>query len=166
MSEDKYRYNRFGSKGQRVGQAVYDILSTDQPNYSAEEIAEGMLRKITSEFEKTVEKGNQLFDHEYYILLYSNKDLTQFGVSNVVKFGFLIGDKLADFDPVDLTCKHPNWEKTFYKVNPKEGWFEILWHLPEWQRCQLIARDPKKYDPQLVNWIEACFSEKLSTSCV
>lgn len=162
--EKDYSYNRFGTKGNRVGQAVMDILAQDQPDYTAEEIMEGMAPKIAKELEETIEKGNQIFDHAYFVLLYFNKDLTQFNITNVMKMGFLIGDKKDDFNPVMLTCKHPNWEKVLYEVDPKIGKLEILWSIPDWQRCQLVAKSPHLYHPQMVEWILDCFEKKSSVA--
>ncbi len=163
MEDKKYSYQRFGCDSSRVGQAVHDILSKEQPDYTAEEIMEGMAPKISKEFYDTVEKGNKLFDKSYLILMYFNKTLTHLGVSNVMKMGFLIGDKKEDFDPIELTCKHPNWDKTLYKIDPK-GSFEIVWHLPDFQRCQMIAKSPQKYHPDLSKWITECLDKGIHSS--
>jgi len=64
-NDPKYRYNKRGTKGARVGQAVSDILSKDQPTYSVGEILDGFGAKFAQELEKAIENYGEKMTREY-----------------------------------------------------------------------------------------------------
>lgn len=156
---EKYSYNRFGSKGERVGQAAIDLMSKTDEEYTVEEMLEGMGEKFRDGFEECVSKGIKEHKREFHVLVLTKKDLGQFGVSNVVR-NFFINRKSAP-DGVDLMISYPHHMKTLYKVDPK-GDFTLLWSLPGYEDCRSIAKNPQLYDPKLVEWITQCFASNSS----
>ena len=147
-----YSYNRFNSKGVRVGQAVHDILSKKSPVYTAEEILEEMEQGIVSYIQDAVEKGCAEYSGDFFILHLFKKELSSFGVDNVMM------QKAACFKsrcwkPFEVMEMHPNSTKSLYKVNSKNGTVVLEWTIPGWSECMSIKRNPELYDPQLVNWV-------------
>ena len=71
-NDPRYKYNRFGMKGARVGQAVADILSKDQPTYTAGEILDGFGAKFAQELEKSVNDSIGKYKSPFYIMALTN----------------------------------------------------------------------------------------------
>lgn len=153
MSEKKYSYERFGSKGQRVGQAVYDILSKDQPDYSAEEILEGMGKGIVSYIQEAAEKGYHEFDGKFYIIHTFRKTLTQHDAVNIMAQKAVAFQK-GPMEPSWYMKELPNHAKSLYEVDPSSGIIKLLWTVPGWEDCKSIQKTPSLYDPDLVKWVE------------
>ena len=84
MTDKKYSYERFGCNAQRVGQAVYDIISKDQPQYTAEEILEEMGKGIVSYIQDAAEQGCKKYDCKFYLLHLFKKTLSQHGIENAM----------------------------------------------------------------------------------
>lgn len=152
MHKTDYSYDRFGSKGSRVGQAVVDILSKPQPVYSAEEILDEMGKGIMSYIFDAVEKGVEKYKSKFYLLHLFNKTLGQFNVDNVV-VQKAMAFKDRKWTPKEVMDAHPNPCKTLYEVDPQGGLVKMCWTLPAYQDCKSIMKNPALYDADLIKWI-------------
>ncbi len=153
MTDKDYSYNRFGSKGVRVGQAVHDIISKDQPSYTAEEILEEMGRGIVDYIQEASDKGYKEYDGRFVILHLFKKELSAMGVENVVLqkcscFEF------REWKPHEVMEMHPISTKSLYEVDPKNGTIVLKWTVPGWEGCRSVLKNPELYDPNLVRWIK------------
>jgi len=148
---ERYSYNRFGSKGQRVGQAALDMMQKDHPNMTVEELMEGLSEKFLVDFEKCVQDGMKKYEGKFHVFVLTKKDLGQFGVSNVVR-NFFINRETAP-EAAQMMIDYPSQTKTLYEIDPAKGDFQIKWTLPGYEECKSIAKNPQIYDPQLVKWI-------------
>ena len=152
MEEKSYSYDRFGSTGQRVGQAVYDVLSQDQPTYSAEEILDEMANGIVSYIEEAVNKGCEKYEGKFYLLHLFKKHLCEHGIENAML------QKATCFQnrrwtPQEVMEAHPHSSKTLYEVDKVNGVAKLLWTVPGWEDCKSIKKNPTLYDPDLVKWV-------------
>lgn len=157
----RYSYERFGSKGQRVGQAVYDILSEDQPEQSVEETLCELGRDFLNIIRDLAERSKDLYKSPYFILSLLKKDLGQFGVANVVKH---CARPFQDENTVKIKNvfeAHPGSTKTLFKVNANRGTIDLIWTIPGYEECKSIMKNPESYDSELVKWIEQCFTGTL-----
>lgn len=153
MTENKYSYERFGTKGSRVGQAAFDILSQVHQNYTAEEILEGMGKRIVDYIQEAAEKGYEGFDGPFKIIHLFKKTLTQHNLDNVMS------QKAVCFQdgptsPAWYMKEKPNDAKTLYEVDPVNGVVKLLWTVPGWEDCRSIKKNPDLYDQDLVKWVE------------
>lgn len=151
----KYSYNRFGSKGQRVGQAVHDIISKEQPNYTVEEILEGMNQKFIQEFELCLENGMKKYDGPFHIFVLQKKELAQWNVSNVVRNFFI--NRLTAPDAEDMMAAYPHFTKLLYLIDPIRCELTVEWCIPGYEECISILKNPSLYDKDLVGWIRKFF---------
>lgn len=158
-SSSRYLYNKHGMKGARVGQAVADILSKEQPTFSCGEILEGFGIKFAQELEKAVNDSLGKFKSPFYILALTKKDLTYFGVENVVRNWFIPRQTAPHAS--DLMRDYPIHTKTLYVVNGDKGDIKVAWSIPAYEDCKSVAKNPSIYSPELVQWIEQCFTKKL-----
>lgn len=143
-------------KGARVGQAVHDILSTDQPNYTVEEILEGMNQKYMEGFEEAIKNGEKKFGTvPFYVLVMSKKELTMLGVTNVMRNYFIA--RKSKPNPLDLVNDYPHSVKNLYSIDPKKGDFKLEWSVPDLEACKAICKNPRVCHPQLYEWIKDCF---------
>lgn len=153
----KYSYDRFGSKGQRVGQAVYDILSKDQPVHTVEDIIEGCglgadyLDLIRDEAEASKKK----FNGKFYILSLVKKGMGEMGISNVLKHSCRSFE--TKFTMQEIMQAHPGSDKHMYEVDSKQGEITLIWSLPDYGQCKVIQKNPKNYDPDLAKCVLAYF---------
>lgn len=153
MSKKEYSYDRFGSKGQRVGQAVYDILAKEQPQYSAEEILEEMGKRIVAYIQDAAEKGCEKYDGNFYILHLFKKHLGEHGVANaMLQKATCFKDRL--WTPLEVMQAHPHAAKTLYEVDKINGIVKLLWTVPGWEDCKTIKKNPDLYDRDLVVWVK------------
>jgi hypothetical protein len=156
-NDPRYQYNRFGMKGARVGQAVADILSKDQPTYTVEEILEGFNVRFAQELEKAVNDSLEKYESPFYVLALTKKE---FWAENVVRNWF-IPRQSAPY-AMDMMIQYPNHTKTLYVVHEQRGDIKVAWSIPAYEECKSIAKHPATYHPELVKWIEDCFSGKLN----
>lgn len=150
--EKKYSYDRFGSKGVRVGQAVHDIVSQPQPSYTAEEILEEMGKGIATYIQQAAEKGCQEYDGNFYILHIFKKALGVHKIENVMSQK-AICFKSRKWTPREVMEEHPHAAKTFYGIDKINGIIKLIWTVPGWEDCKSIKKNPKLYDPDLVKWV-------------
>lgn len=154
MKEKKYSYDRFGSKGQRVGQAVVDILSKDQATQTVEETLEALGPRFVEELEDTIQKNQHRFESPFYVFVLTNKEMW---ADNVLRNWF-IARQTAPED-IDMLCQYPHHAKTLYKVDSKKGSLSVAWTIPGIEDCKSILKNPHIHDPQLVSWITSCFDK-------
>lgn len=151
----KYDYDRFGIKAQRVGQAVYDIISHDQPDQSAEETVFEFGPDFVKELEAAIENGRKHYASPFYVLVLSKKEMWACNLMRnyfIARQTFPLG--------TDMVQQYPNHMKTLYKIDANKGNVTIMWSIPGHQECQIVAKNPAQYDPQLVEWIFQCYAGK------
>lgn len=153
---DRYSYNRFGSKGKRVGQAVTDILSKEQPSYTAGEILDEYSHKFVKELEQSIENGQKTFKDPFYVLVLSNKEMW---APNVIRNYFI--PRQTSPLASELTAQYPHYVKTLYKVNSSSKSLTLLWSIPGKEDCKSIMKNKNLYSPELVSWIKELKSGKL-----
>lgn len=149
--DKKYSYDRFDTKGARAGQAVYDILSKDQPDYTVEEILEEMGKGIASYIQEEAERGCKKFDGTFYILHLFKKSMGEMNVANAMVQS--ARSFQTQFNIQEVMQSHPNSAKTLYEVDKKNGLIKLLWTVPGWEDCKSIKKNPGIYDPDLVKWV-------------
>lgn len=154
MTKDKkYSYDRFGSKGVRVGQAVHDLISQEQPEMTAEEMLELMGKGVMEYIQDAAEQGYKKFDSNFYIIHIFRKTLANLEVSNAMQqkaVCFIDGPK----DPRFYMQELPHATKTLYEVDRKNGVIKLCWTVPGWEDCKSIKKNPGVYDPDLVKWVK------------
>ena len=152
----KYDYNRFGCKAQRVGQAVFDIVSKEQPDYTVGEILDEFGPKYTAEIQKSVEDGLTRYKIPFYVFVLTKKEMW---ACNVVR-NFFIPRQTAPGGQ-EMMIAYPNYMKTLYKVISSTGDIKLMWTLPGYQDCRSISESPGAHDPDLVRWLGDCFSGEM-----
>jgi hypothetical protein len=145
---DKYEYNRFGVKSTRVGQAVVDILSTKQPEYTVEDIIDGMAEDFTNQLIDCYEKNKKKYRNPFYILVLTKKEMW---AVNVVRNFFIA--RQTPPHASDLEIEYPNFTKTLYMLDSEKGQFKALWSLPGIEEMKSILKNPMPYHDDLVHWI-------------
>jgi hypothetical protein len=160
MKSSDYSYNRFGIEGQRVGQAVTDILSKEQPTYTVEDILDTSGQDFLKEVIKIADENKTKFEAPFHIFVLTNKDLGQFGVANVMRNKFVPRQTAPNM--MDMMEQYSGSVKSLFEVNKEKGEITLLWCLPAYQDCLSILKTPNSYDPQLVAWIDECFKTKAS----
>ena len=154
--DKKYAYERHGMKGARAGQAVHDILSKDQPTYTAEDILDAYAPKYMADLEKCVDENKSKYQSPFYIYVLSHKEMW---AENIVRNWFIA--RQTPPYALDMVVQYPHQMKTLYMVDTKIGKIKLLWTLPGLEDCKSIVKEKHKYDPDLVKWIEMCFSGQL-----
>lgn len=153
----RYSYNRFGKKGQRVGQAVADILSKEQPTYTAGEILDGYSQKFVEEIQSVIEKNQGKYTDPFYIFVLTKKEMW---ADNVVRNWFIARQTRPS--ALEMMSQYSNHTKTLYKVDSRSKEpIQVEWSLPGFSECISILKSPGTYDPELVRWILKCFEGKL-----
>ena len=163
MDQDsKYDYNRFGSKGKRVGQAVMDIISKEQSNLTVEDILDDLGKDYLDLIRDKAETSKNIYQSPYYILSLLKKDLGYLGVANVIKHS------ARPFQLKPMIKKvfeaHPGAVKTLFQVDSVKGEINLIWCIPAYDDCISILKTPKSYDEQLVRWIQEAFQGSLDNN--
>jgi len=157
--DKRYDYNRFNSKGKRVGQAVIDILSKDNPEQTVEETLDAAAPEYLKQFEEAVQIGVEKgFRGDFYIFVLTKKEMW---ACNVVR-NFFITRKTAP-SGLDMMCEYPHHTKTLYRVNHEVGTVHVLWSLPGFEECKSVLKNKANHSPELVKWIEDCMDGKLDS---
>ena len=152
LKEKDYSYNRFGSKGARVGQAVLDL--EDNYQHTVEEVlydmelGKGYQQTILDEFSRS--KGH--YPDKYFILSLTKHAMPEMGVNTAFKNSarsFVLPLKKRD-----VMNAHPNCMKVFYSVDAKTEDIRVIWCIPGWEECKSILKNPSLYDRDLVEWIK------------
>ena len=155
-NDPKYFYNKRGSKGARVGQAVSDILSHDQPTYTVGDILDGFGAKFAQELEATIEANIPKYKALFYVLALTKKE---FWADNVVRNWFIARQTAPH--ALDLMIQYPGYTKTLYVVNSRKGDLKVAWSIPGLEDCKSILKSPDTFSAELVQWIRDCFEGKL-----
>ena len=154
--DDRYNYNRFGSKGQRVGQAVLDILSVPQPVQTVGDVLDSFGKDFAKEMEETINSGMKIYSSPFYVFVLTKKE---FWADNVLRNYFIA--RQTPPHAFEMMGKYSNYTKTLYMVDGNQGNVRALWSLPSYVDCVSIAKRPDSFDPELVKWVENCFRRKL-----
>ncbi len=154
--EDKYSYNRFGSKAKRVGQAVADILAKEQPVQTVGETIDAFGPDYAQEIEKCIEENAHRYTNPFYLFVLTKKE---YWFDNVLRNYFI--PRQTPPHAFDMMEQYSNFTKTLYIVDAKGGKIKLLWSLPGFSDCITVAKNPNIYSPELVDWIEKCFTRKL-----
>jgi len=155
-NDPKYQFDRHGSKGKRVGQASIDLLSKDQPTYTAGDILDSFGDDFLREMETTISRGAERYQDPFYILVLTKKEAW---ATNIVRNYFI--DRQTPPHARDLLAEYKNHTKTLYLVNGRKGQIKLLWSLPGWDDCKSVARHPESHAPELVQWIQQALEGKL-----
>lgn len=158
MEDREYSYNRFGSTGSRVGQAVMDIISNEQQDYTAEEILEEMQKGIMDYIQLAAKEGYDEWKTSFHIIHIFKKVLGQFEIYNAMDqkaICFKTGPLNSDFYMNEL----PNFTKTLFEVDATNGEIKLVWTVPGWEDCKSILKTPELYDEKLVGWTRDCMKK-------
>ena len=153
---DKYSYYRFGSRGQRVGQAVIDIMSKPQPIQTVGDTLDAFGADYAKEIEKCIEENKGKYKNPFYIFILTKKE---FWTNNVIRNFFIA--RQTPPHAFKAMEEYSTFTKTLYIVDASRGNIKTLWSLPSFDDCIEIARHPLTYDPELVKWVEECFNLKM-----
>ena len=156
MSEEvknKYEYNRFGSKGQRVGQAVLDIMSKDQPEQTVEETIDGFGPKFVQDLENCIEAGRKKYISPFYVFVLTKKEMW---ACNIVRNFFIARQTYPH--SLDMIKEYPQHMKTLYKINDDKGTLELIWSIPGHSECLSVMKSPQSFDPALIQMILGCYA--------
>lgn len=159
-TEEKYINRTFGQKSSRVGQAVCDILSKDQPSYTVEDILAEAGNQYCLDFEKTIEDNKKKYTSPFYIFVLTKKE---FYANNVVR-NFFIARQTPPYAS-QMMIQYPNHTKTLYIVDAVKGKVRVLWSIPSSEECKSILKTPQSFDEKLCTWILDCYSGKLDKDC-
>lgn len=155
-NDPKYHYEKRGSKGARVGQAVADILSKDQPDYTVGEILDGFGIKFANELEQTINDNLDKYTSPFYVFVLTKKE---FWADNVVRNWFVA--RQTPPRALEMMIQYPLHTKTLYVVNSSKGDLKAAWSIPGLEECRSILKTPNTFSPELVHWIQDCFQGKL-----
>ena len=155
--DNKYINDTFGRQGKRVGQAVHDILSKDQPSYTVEDILSEYGKDYCIEFENTIEANKKKYTSPFYIFVLTKKE---FYANNVVRNWFIA--RQTPPHASDMMKQYPNHTKTLYIVDYTKGRVRVVWTIPGYEECKSIMNQPDKYDEQLCEWVLDCFGHNLN----
>ena len=143
----KYEYDRFGKHGQRVGQAVYDILNaTSRPQVTAEDITEARQEKYLKDLQEAAELGKKEFTNPFYVVYLYNKE---HWAENVVRGRFI----RRQTEPLRETMitMFPYFGKDVWKVDFDRCVVDYRWTQPALENNNQIQQHKEQYDPRLVD---------------
>jgi hypothetical protein len=158
--DPRYSYERFGSKGSRVGQAVVDILSGDMAPQTVEETMEAMTPKYFQELMMAAERGGRFHESPYYVVVVRKKETLAGMADNILSHKYI--DRQTKPTPEYMRYNFPNHDHDVYEVDGKNSSITHLWTLPTKQDSATIVKNKSMYDPQLVKWIMNFDQGKLS----
>ncbi len=160
-NDERYIYQKGGKRSSRVGQAVWDIMTQDQEDYSCEEIIDAFGPDYVKEFNDVVEKNKHRLESPFYVFVITKKEMW---AVNIIRNIFQARQSAPNATDMIIKYKHPT--KTLYKVNTNTGDVSIIWSIPGFEECKAIAKHPDSFDPTLVDWInrayEGYFDDKSS----
>ena len=135
----------------KLGQAVYDILSTEQHMQTVEETTDAMTPKYFEELMIAVNKGCKDFKSPFYVVVVRKKETLAGQVMNVLKHQYVTRQTppKAEF----LRTNFPNADHDLYEISSYLSTVTLLYTLPTEQDSRTILKHPHLYDPQLVKWI-------------
>lgn len=136
----------------KLGAAVYDILSKEQPMQTVEETMEAMTPKYFEQLMQAIEKGCKDFKPPFYVIVQRKKETIGGSVVNVLKHQYITRQTrpYANF----LRSEWPNADHDLYEINADKGTITLVYTLPNAQDSKTILKNAECYDPQLVQWIK------------
>lgn len=132
-------------KPQKVGQAVYDILSKPQEDVQVQEVIDEYAKSYVKELEECVNLNAGRFGFPFHVVVLHKKEPW---AVNVLRNWFT-ARKTAPFKK-EMWKLFPNHGITVYEV--KKDSCEVLWSLPTWQEAKVVLSNPQLYHPDLVKW--------------
>ncbi|MBE3085573.1 MAG: hypothetical protein IMZ64_05075 [Bacteroidetes bacterium] len=148
LSEDKYSYNRFGSKGFRVGQAINDIiLKNENLHITAEDIAEERQAQYMKDLQEAADLGKKEFDSPFYVVYLCNKEAW----TDIMSRGRFVR-RQSEPIPKNMVELFPHFSKDVWKIDAKKGSIDYLWTMPSLENIRNILRNKSQYDPALTKW--------------
>lgn len=153
---DKYDYNRFGKKGKRVGQASIDILSKPHAEQTVGETLDAFGPDYARQIEECIDQHAHKYTNPWYLFVLTKKEYL---LENVVRNWFI--PRQTAPHAFDMMEQYSNFTKTLYIVDSEKGKIKLCWSLPGFTDCITVAAHPELYSPELVQWIEECFTRKL-----
>ena len=155
--DEKYLFDKDGIKATRVGQAAMDILSKDQPTYTAGEILDEYGPKYAEEIEKAINEGSRHFKSPFYVFVLTKKEMW---ATNVIR-NYFVARQTPPYAS-EMMEQYPNHTKTLYLIDADRGNFKLVWSLPGFEDCKVVARHKDMYPEELVQWIDDCFNGRLN----
>lgn len=156
LDKDKYDFDRHGQKGKRVGQAAYDILSKEQESQTVGDTIDAFADQYARDMEECIESNRTKYKSPFYILVLTKK---VFHIVNSLRNWFIA--RQTPPHAFQTMEEYSGYTKTLYLVDSHKGNIRLLWSLPGFEDCFAVAKNPQLYSPELVRWIELCFSRKL-----
>lgn len=136
----------------KVGHALLEILSKEQPTYTAEEILSELGPDYLDLIRNMADQAKNIYPNTFYILSLMNKEMGQFGIANVLKHSCRPFHK--EFSKKEVMHAHPNAVKNLFRVDVKNGEITLLWSIPGREDCVSIMKNPGLYDAKLVDDIK------------
>lgn len=160
--DKRYTYDRFGSKGSRVGQAVVDIKKRGDAPQEVGETIQAMTQKYFDELMKAADNGRKVFDSPYYVVVLRKKETLAGMADNVLLHRYVA----RQTKPVAAVLRdhYPNADHDVYKIDSRSSEISLLWTLPTAQDSKTILKNKHLYDETLVKWIDFYNAGKLEES--
>lgn len=132
----------------KVGKAVYDILSKDQPMQTVGETVEAMSPAYLEELKDCVLKNQDRYESPFYVVVLGKKEMFAL---NAVRQWFIARQSC----PLSTTLMndYPNYFHEVYTFNKESGDCRLLWCLPAIWVHKEIMNHAETYHPQLVQWV-------------
>jgi len=136
-----------------LGQQILDRVPDQECEYVddfddiSDEFGDNYMKQIRSIIAKYQHKRNPYYIHEMM-----KWESTVPGKASVLRQIF----------QARWTRPYPNWGQTLYKVDNRTGSFELQWSLPMRHEVQILERDPKAADPQLMGYVNKFKAGKLT----
>jgi hypothetical protein len=142
--EDKYAYNRFGSKATRVGQAVYDLMVRgDNQTLTAEDIAENNQQKYISELFIAVDRGMKSYEVPFFIVVLFNNEPSLVNVGRL-RYCPRQTEPTKEF----LMTAFPYFHKDLWKIEEGKGPV-YQYTLPSLENFREILKNRNSYSEDL-----------------
>ena len=140
----------------KVGKAVQEILSKDQPVVEVGEVISEYADEYTEMVKKTIADNLHKYDETFYVVVLTKKEPW---AVNVMRNWFIA--KRYKPSARYIRNNHPNHMQTVYSFNPKDCELKLLWNLPTYQDAVVILKNWALYHSDLVKWIRDYESGKI-----
>ena len=145
--DDKYAYNRFGSKATRVGQAVYDILAKGENiNVTAEDISENNQQKYIAELNIAADRGRKMYQSPFYVVVLFNNEPSLINVGRLRFF-----PRQTEPTKEVLMMIFPYFHKDLWKIEENVGPI-YQYTLPSLENFRDILKNKNSYAEDLSKW--------------
>lgn len=133
-------------KTSKVGAAVQDILSKQQPEVEVGEIISEYADDYVKQMQIAVDRGIAQYKTPFYVVVLHKKEMWAL---NVMRNWFITRQTKPDAKV--MWERFPNFMHTVYEFTGQE--IKILWSLPSPQEAKVILQNWDLYHPQLVKWV-------------